>query len=181
MANNIGKKKQNGHYLSGKEVRAIAKANAKVMRELEAKKFRKCDESEYLTEMKDPSNILEIDGLHSYFFTDQGVVKAVNGVSFEIPAGTTVGVVGESGCGKSVTSMSVMRLLQGPTGQIVDGHIRFRSLERDRDGKEIEKVYDIAEMPMSEIHRIRGNQISMIFQEPMTSLNPVFTNGQGII
>ena len=168
--NNIGKKKQNGHYLSGKEVRAIAKANAKVMRELEAKKYRKCDESEYLTEMKNPENILEIDGLHSYFFTDQGVVKAVNGVSFEIPAGSTVGVVGESGCGKSVTSMSVMRLLQGPTGQIVDGHIRFRS----NDGK----VYDIAEMPMSEIHRIRGNQISMIFQEPMTSLNPVFTIGE---
>ncbi len=168
--NNIGKKKTNGHYLSGKEVRAIAKANAKVMRELEAKKFRKCDESEYLSEMKNPENILEIDGLHSYFFTDQGVVKAVNGVSFEIPAGTTVGVVGESGCGKSVTSMSVMRLLQGPTGQIVDGHIRFRS----NDGK----VYDIAEMPMSEIHRIRGNQISMIFQEPMTSLNPVFTIGE---
>ena len=168
--NNIGKKKSGGHYLSGKEVRAIAKANAKVMRELEAKKFRKCPESEYLSEMKDPENILEIDGLHSYFFTDQGVVKAVNGVSFDIPAGSTVGVVGESGCGKSVTSMSVMRLLQGPTGQIVEGSIRFRS----NDGK----VYDIAEMPRSEIHRIRGNQISMIFQEPMTSLNPVFTIGE---
>lgn len=176
--NNIGKKKSNGHYLSGKEVRAIAKANAKVMRELEAKKFRKCDESEYLAEMKNPDNILEIDSLHSYFFTDQGIVKAVNGVSFEIPAGSTVGVVGESGCGKSVTSMSVMRLLQGPTGQIVEGQIRFRSLERDTEGKEIEKVYDIANMPMSEIHRIRGNQISMIFQEPMTSLNPVFTIGE---
>ena len=171
MANNkIGKKNASGHYLSRKEVRAIAKANAKVMRELEAKKFRKCAESEYLSEMKDLGNILEIDGLHSYFFTDQGVVKAVNGVSFEIPAGSTVGVVGESGCGKSVTSMSVMRLLQGPTGQIVEGSIRFRS----NDGK----VYDIAEMPMSEIHRIRGNQISMIFQEPMTSLNPVFTIGE---
>ena len=175
---NKGKKKSDGHYLSGKEVRAIAKANAKVMRELEAKKYRKCDESEYLTEMKDPKNILEIDGLHSYFFTDQGVVKAVNGVTFEIPAGSTVGVVGESGCGKSVTSMSVMRLLQGPTGQIVDGQIRFRSLERGADGAETEKVYDIASMPMSEIHRIRGNQISMIFQEPMTSLNPVFTIGE---
>ena len=171
MANNkIGKKNTSGHYLSRKEVRSIAKANAKVMRELEAKKFRKCDESEYLSEMKDPANILEIDSLHSYFFTDQGVVKAVNGVSFEIPAGSTVGVVGESGCGKSVTSMSVMRLLQGPTGQIVEGSIRFRS----SDGK----VYDIAEMPISEIHRIRGNQISMIFQEPMTSLNPVFTIGE---
>ncbi len=176
--NNKGKKKSGGHYLSGKEIRAIAKANAKVMRELEAKKFRKCDESEYLSEMKNPENILEIDSLHSYFFTDQGVVKAVNGVSFEIPAGSTVGVVGESGCGKSVTSMSVMRLLQGPTGQIVDGQIRFCSLERDKNGNEIEKVYDIANMPMSEIHRIRGNQISMIFQEPMTSLNPVFTIGE---
>ncbi len=176
--NNNGKKKSNGHYLSGKEIRAIAKANAKVMRELEAKKFRKCLESEYLTQMKDPANILEIDGLHSYFFTDQGVVKAVNGVSFEIPAGSTVGVVGESGCGKSVTSMSVMRLLQGPTGQIVEGQIRFRSLEHDKEGNEIEKVYDIASMPMHEIHRIRGNQISMIFQEPMTSLNPVFTIGE---
>ena len=168
--NNKGKKNASGHYLSRKEVRAIAKANAKVMRELEAKKFRKCDESEYLSEMKDTANILEIDNLHSYFFTDQGVVKAVNGVSFEIPAGSTVGVVGESGCGKSVTSMSVMRLLQGPTGQIVEGSIRFRS----NDGK----IYDIAQMPMSEIHRIRGNQISMIFQEPMTSLNPVFTIGE---
>lgn len=176
MAEN--KKSAGGHYLSAKEIRAIAKANAKVMRELEAKKFRKCDESEYLSQMKDPKNILEIDNLHSYFFTDQGVVKAVNGVSFEIPAGSTVGVVGESGCGKSVTSMSVMRLLQGPTGQIVDGQIRFASIERDKNGNEIEKVYDIAAMPMREIHRIRGNQISMIFQEPMTSLNPVFTIGE---
>ncbi len=176
--NNKGKKNAGGHYLSAKEIRAIAKANAKVMRELEAKKFRKCDESEYLSQMKDPANILEIDDLHSYFFTDQGVVKAVNGVSFEIPAGSTVGVVGESGCGKSVTSMSVMRLLQGPTGQIVEGQIRFRSLEHDKEGNEIEKVYDIASMPMREIHRIRGNQISMIFQEPMTSLNPVFTIGE---
>ncbi len=178
MAINNKKKNADGHYLSAKEIRAIAKANAKVMRELEAKKFRKCDESEYLAQMKDPANILEIDDLHSYFFTDQGVVKAVNGVSFEIPAGSTVGVVGESGCGKSVTSMSVMRLLQGPTGQIVEGQIRFRSLEHDKNGQEIEKVYDIANMPMREIHRIRGNQISMIFQEPMTSLNPVFTIGE---
>lgn len=176
MAEN--KKSAGGHYLSAKEIRAIAKANAKVMRELEAKKFRKCAESEYLAQMKDPKNILEIDDLHSYFFTDQGVVKAVNGVSFEIPAGSTVGVVGESGCGKSVTSMSVMRLLQGPTGQIVDGQIRFASIEHDKNGSEIEKVYDIAAMPMREIHRIRGNQISMIFQEPMTSLNPVFTIGE---
>ena len=217
------------HYLSNKEIREIAKANAKVMKALEKKKHRKADESEFVTEMKDDRNILEIDNLHTYFFTDQGVVKAVNGVSFNIPKGATVGIVGESGCGKSVTSMSVMRLLQGPQGQIYSGSIRFKSYDfkrdeygnpipifkrkpngkilfenqKDKDGNDVigkdgkpvrvpaqatnesgvlmyemeEKVFDIAEMPMNEIHRIRGRQISMIFQEPMTSLNPVFTIG----
>ena len=98
------------NYLSGKEIRQIAKENNKVMKRLEAYKYRKCDESEYLTEMKDNRNILEIEELHTYFFTEQGVVKAVNGVSLDIPRNATVGIVGESGCGKSVTSMSVMRL-----------------------------------------------------------------------
>ena len=162
-------KKTGGNYLSGKEIRAIAKENAKVMKELEAYKNRKCDESEYLTEMKGEENILEIDNLHSYFFTEQGVVKAVNGVSFDIPKNKTVGIVGESGCGKSVTSMSVMRLLQGPTGQIVSGEIRFHAKE---------KIFDIAKMPMRDIHKIRGSEIAMIFQEPMTSLNPIFTIGE---
>ena len=165
-------KKKN--YLSGKEIRAIAKENKKVMKRLEAYKNRKADESEYLSQMQNDENILEIDNLHSYFFTEQGVVKAVNGVSFDIPKNATVGVVGESGCGKSVTSMSVMRLLQGPTGQIYSGEIRFKS--KDESGEE--KVYDIAKMPIRDIYKIRGNQISMIFQEPMTSLNPVFTIGQ---
>lgn len=165
---------KNVNRLTGKEIRAIAKANKKVMKKLEAYKNRKADESEYLGHMSNPQNILEIDNLHTYFFTEQGVVKAVNGVSFDIPKNATVGVVGESGCGKSVTSMSVMRLLQGPTGQIYSGSIRFNAKESDGT----EKVYDIARMPMSEIHRIRGNQIAMIFQEPMTSLNPVFTIGQ---
>ena len=163
------KKKSGGNYLSGKEIRAIAKENAKVMKELEAYKNRKCDESEYITEMKSEDNILEIDNLHSYFFTEQGVVKAVNGVSFDIPKNKTVGIVGESGCGKSVTSMSVMRLLQGPTGQIVSGEIRFHAKE---------KIFDIAKMPMRDIHKIRGSEIAMIFQEPMTSLNPIFTIGE---
>ncbi len=162
------------NHLSGKEVRAIAKENKKVMKRLEAYKYRKAQESEYITEMKNPDNILEIEGLHTYFFTEQGVVKAVNGVSFDIPKNSTVGVVGESGCGKSVTSMSVMRLLQGPTGQIYSGEIRFNA--REKDGTE--KVYDIAKMPIADIHKIRGNQVAMIFQEPMTSLNPVFTIGQ---
>ncbi|MBE5939018.1 MAG: ABC transporter ATP-binding protein [Lachnospiraceae bacterium] len=162
------------NYLSGKEIRAIAKENAKVMKRLEAYKYRKADESEYLTQMKNEDNILEIDDLHTYFFTEQGVVKAVNGVSIDVPKNMTVGIVGESGCGKSVTSMSVMRLLQGPTGQIFSGEIRFKAVEENGE----EKVYDIAKMPISDVYKIRGNQIAMIFQEPMTSLNPVFTIGQ---
>ncbi len=160
--------------LTGREIRQIAKQNKQIVKKLEAYKNRKADESEYLSQMKDQANILEIDDLHSYFFTEQGVVKAVNGVSFDIPKNATVGVVGESGCGKSVTSMSVMRLLQGPTGQIYSGEIRFNAKEEDGT----EKVYDIAKMPMRDIHKIRGDQIAMIFQEPMTSLNPVFTIGQ---
>ncbi len=162
--------KQKTNRLTGKEIRAIAKENKKIVKDLESYKNRKAPESEYLTELRDSANLLEIEDLHSYFFTEQGVVKAVNGVSFNIPKNTTVGVVGESGCGKSVTSMSVMRLLQGPTGQIVSGSIRFRA----GDGK----TYDIAKMPIRDIHKIRGKEIAMIFQEPMTSLNPVFTIGQ---
>lgn len=232
MDNNGNKKtkKSDNHYLTGKEIREIAKANNKEMRRLEKAKNRKCPESEFITEMKNPDNILEIENLHSYFFTDQGVVKAVNGVSFDIPINSTVGVVGESGCGKSVTSMSVMRLLQGPTGQIVEGSIRFKAYDFKRDekgkvipvyekdengnviyetvidkktgapkldknGQEIkapkqktrengigefemeEKVFDIAKMPIREMYRLRGRQMSMVFQEPMTSLNPVFTIG----
>ena len=185
-------KKEKGarNYLTNKEIKEIAKANAKEMKRLEAYKNRKCEESEFLTEMKNPENILEIDGLNTYFFTEQGVVKAVNGVSYDVPKNAVVGVVGESGCGKSVTSMSVMRLIQGPTGQIVDGSIRFKAHDYKRDEKgnpvanadgtyEMEdKIYDIAKMPIHEIHRIRGKQIAMIFQEPMTSLNPVFTIGE---
>ena len=179
-------------YLSGKEIRAIAKANAQQIKKLEAFKNRKASESEFTTEMKDPANILEIEDLHTYFFTEQGVVKAVNGVSYDVPKNSVVGVVGESGCGKSVTSMSVMRLIQGPTGQIVEGAIRFKAYDykRDEKGDPIpkageegafemeEKIYDIAKMPINEIHRIRGKQVAMIFQEPMTSLNPIFTIGQ---
>ncbi len=186
---------KNNHYLSGKEVRAIAKQNRKIMTALEKRKHRKADEAEFVSTMKDDANILEIEDLHTYFFTDQGVVKAVNGVSFEVPRNATVGVVGESGCGKSVTSMSVMQLLQGPQGQICSGSIRFNShdYQLDAHGHPIptgevdatgapvyemeDKTYDIAQMPIHEIHRIRGRQIAMIFQEPMTSLNPVFTIG----
>ncbi len=182
--------KEKRNYLSGREVKAIAKANAKEMKRLEAYKNRKAKEEEFLTEMRDDSNILEIDDLHTFFFTEQGVVKAVNGVSYDVPKNAVVGVVGESGCGKSVTSMSVMRLIQGPTGQIVEGSIRFKAHDykrnekgepvKDANGEFVteDKIYDIAKMPIHEIHRIRGKQIAMIFQEPMTSLNPVFTIGE---
>ena len=129
------KKASKGNYLTGKEIREIARANAQEVRRLEKAKLRKADPSEYTVALKDNNNILEVDNLHSYFFTDQGVVKAVNGVSFNIPSNSTVGVVGESGCGKSVTSMSIMRLLQGPSGQIVDGQIRFKVSDYKRDEK----------------------------------------------
>lgn len=261
--------KDDPHYISGKEARRIARENFKITREYEKKKRRRIDEKEYLSEMKDDNNILEIDNLHTYFFTDAGVAKSVDGVSFEVPKRSVVGVVGESGCGKSVTSLSVMQLVQAPQGQIVEGSIRFSSQDykRGEDGKPIivweyeekgasvpatepvldkngkpvldkktgtplvrpggrmitvgdepvirtepaldkkgnplldkdgtallrlvqakdgngfpafemeEKIYDIAKMPTGAMQRIRGKEISMIFQEPMTSLNPLFTIG----
>ncbi len=204
------------HYISAKESRRISKENIKITKKFEKNKKRKIPESEYMSEMKDDNNIIEFDDLHTFFYTDTGVVKAVNGVTFSIPSGTTVAVVGESGCGKSVTSLSTMRLVQGPTGQIVSGSIRFRTnaFRLDKHGKKIpvyetetvdgeerivknskgkpvrkknelggylyemdEKVYDIAKMPIDAMRSIRGREISMIFQEPMTSLNPVFTVG----
>ena len=188
----MSEKKTKG-YLTNREIRAIAKENAKHIKRLEAYKNRKASEEEFLTQMRDDENILEIQDLHTYFYTEQGVVKAVNGVSYDVPKNRVVGIVGESGCGKSVTSMSVMRLIQGPSGQIVDGEIRFKAYDykRNAKGKPIpkaggaegefemeEKIYDIAKMPINEIHRIRGKQVAMIFQEPMTSLNPVFTIGE---
>ncbi len=224
--------KDDPHYISGKEARRISNENRKATRMYEKKKLRKVHEAEYTTQMKDDSNILEIENLKTYFFTDAGVSKAVDGVSFEVPKGSVVGVVGESGCGKSVTSLSVMQLVQAPQGQIVDGSIRFNTqvYKPDDDGKPIpvweyeekdgqmvvktepvldrkgnpvcdkngkplvkrvqaldgngfpafvqeDKVYDIAKMPTNVMRRIRGKEIAMIFQEPMTSLNPLFTIG----
>lgn len=164
----MAKKKSEG-YLSARDSRRISRENRKVTNQLEKMHKRKnVPETEYLTEMKNPANTVEFDDLHTYFFTDVGTVKAVDGVSFEVPTGKTVGVVGESGCGKSVTSLSLMQLLQRPQGQIVGGQIRVNLGD---------KAYDIAKMPTEKMQKMRGNYISMIFQEPMTALNPVFRIG----
>ena len=215
MSENKANKSKN--YISRKEAKEIARENSKAIRYFEKQKKRKASPEEYLAEMKDEKNIVEFEDLHTYFFSDAGTVRAVNGVTFSIPAGSTVGVVGESGCGKSVTSLSLMRLVQAPSGQIVKGSIRFRAdmFKRDGKGKKIPvyetvtdengnevvktdergkkiikknelggniyemetQVVDIAKMPMNEVRTVRGREIAMIFQEPMTSLNPVFTIG----
>ena len=104
--------------------------------------------------MKNPDNVVEFDNVHTYFFTDIGTVKAVDGVSFEVPQGKTVGIVGESGCGKSVTSLSLMQLVQRPQGQTVEGEIRFNNGD---------KVYNIVNTPITEMQKLRGNAMSMIF------------------
>ena len=162
-------KKHNDGYLSAKESRRISKENRKITNALEKKRKRKnVPESEYLTEMHDPNNAVEFDNLHTYFFTDTGVVKSVDGVTFSVPIGKTVGVVDESGCGKSVTSLSLMQLLQRPQGQVVEGEIRLNLGS---------KAYDVTKAPDSVMQHLRGNYISMIFQEPMTALNPVFRIG----
>lgn len=169
--------KKNSNYLSNKESKQIVRYNVEQMRYYEKEKKRKKDPSEYTTVMKNPNNIIEIDDLVTCFFTDNGTVKSVNHVSFDLPKDKIIGVVGESGCGKSVTSLSIMQLVQAPQGQITGGSIRFNSeaLGYDEAGNKL--AYDIAKMPTQELYNIRGNDITMIFQEPMTSLNPVFTIG----
>ena len=167
----MAKKNENG-YLSARESRRISKENRRITNEFEKKRKRKkIDESEYTTVMKDSANTVEFDNLHTYFFTDAGTVKAVDGVSFEVPIGKTVGVVGESGCGKSVTSLSLMQLLQRPQGQVVEGEIRLNLGD---------KAIDIAKTPDLKMQQLRGKEISMIFQEPMTALNPVFRIGDQV-
>src|SRR5262245_11336831 len=111
-----------------------------------------------------PAPLLEVDGLKTHFFTRDGIVRAVDGVSFTVTSGETLAIVGESGCGKSVTSLSIMRLIASPPGRIVAGSIRFDSR-------------DLLRLSERKMRDIRGNDISMVFQEPMTSLNPVLTIG----
>jgi peptide/nickel transport system ATP-binding protein len=111
--------------------------------------------------------LLEVDGLKTYFYTRDGVIRAVDGVSFSVAAGETLAVVGESGCGKSVTSLSILRLIASPPGKIIAGRIMF-------EGRNLLELGD------EEMRSLRGNKISMIFQEPMTSLNPVLTIGRQV-
>jgi peptide/nickel transport system ATP-binding protein len=113
------------------------------------------------------SDLLQVSGLGTWFYTRQGIVKAVDGVDFSVAAGETLAIVGESGCGKSMTALSLMRLIPDPPGRIVSGSIKLA----DRD---------LLQLSEKEMRGVRGNEISMIFQEPMTSLNPVMTIGKQI-
>jgi oligopeptide/dipeptide ABC transporter ATP-binding protein len=121
--------------------------------------------------------VLEVKDLKTYFMTDSGTVKAVNGVSFKLGRKSTLGIVGESGCGKSITAMSIMRLIKSPPGKIVEGEILLHQRNRSSDG-----VTDLTKLnPQgSKMRSIRGGDIAMIFQEPMTSLNPLYTIGTQI-
>ena len=167
------KNEKNSSYISGKESRRISKFNRRITKKLERDRAdANKDPALFTTKMKDENNVVEFDNVCTYFFTDVGTVKAVDGVSFSVPKCSTVGVVGESGCGKSVTSLSLMQLLQRPQGQTVGGEIRFNL----GDGS----AYNIVNTPTAKMQEIRGNKISMIFQEPMTSLNPVFRIGQQV-
>ncbi len=112
--------------------------------------------------------LLEVKNLRTYFFTDEGIVKAVDDVSFGLKKGESLGIVGESGSGKSVTALSIMRLIQDPPGKIIGGEIIFRG-------------EDLLKKKEEEMREVRGNKISMVFQDPMTSLNPVFTIGDQIM
>ena len=166
-------KRKNVNYISGKESRSISKRNRQITKKLEKQRNdSNRDRSQYITKMRDENNVVELDNVCTYFFTDIGVIRAVDGASFDIPKCSTVGVVGESGCGKSVTSLSIMQLVQRPTGQVVGGEIRLNN----GDGT----AYNIVNTPTSIMQEIRGNKVSMIFQEPMTSLNPVFRIGAQI-
>ena len=176
----MSKHPKNPNLMTLKESRAIIKSNLQEMKKYEKLKRVKRTLADYTTVMKSSDNILEIENLETCFFTDNGVVRSVNNISFDVPKDSIVGLVGESGCGKSVTSLSIMQLVQAPQGQVTGGQIRFNSSELGKNAKGEDICYDITKMPTLDMCRIRGKDISMIFQEPMTSLNPVFTVGYQI-
>ena len=117
--------------------------------------------------MPGAERLLDIKGLKTYFFTEEGVVRAVDGIDLRIDRGETLGVVGESGCGKTVTALSIMKLIPMPPGRIVEGQMVWQNR-------------DLVTLPPAQMRKVRGKEISMVFQEPMTSLNPVFTIGEQI-
>ncbi|MBQ8408591.1 MAG: ABC transporter ATP-binding protein [Clostridia bacterium] len=176
----MSKKYKNPNLLTLKESREIIKSNLREMKHYEKLKREKKTPDQFTTVMKSNNNVLEIEDLETFFYTDNGVVRSVNKISFDVPKDSIVGLVGESGCGKSVTSLSIMQLVQAPQGQVVGGQIRFNSDELGQDAEGHDKCYDVTKMPTLDMCRIRGRDISMIFQEPMTSLNPVFTVGYQI-
>lgn len=176
MSKNI----KNPNLLTIKESRAIIKSNLREMKRFEKMKREKRTPEQFTTTMRSNDNVLEVENLETFFYTDNGVVRSVNNISFDIPKNAIVGLVGESGCGKSVTSLSIMQLVQAPQGQVVGGKIKFNPGELGQDEEGHDKCYDITKMPTLDMCRIRGKDISMIFQEPMTSLNPVFTVGYQI-
>ena len=176
----MSKKNKNPNLLSLKESREIIKNNLREMKRLEKIKREKRTPEQFTTVMRSNDNVLEVENLETFFYTDNGVVRSVNNISFEVPKNSIVGLVGESGCGKSVTSLSIMQLVQAPQGQVVGGKIKFNSSELGQDAEGRDMCYDITKMPTLDMCRIRGKDISMIFQEPMTSLNPVFTVGYQI-
>jgi peptide/nickel transport system ATP-binding protein len=153
-----------------KKLRKVQKDNKAIFRAYTKAKKRPVSPKDYLKEIGDTDNVLEIRNLQTSFYTDIGTVRAVDGVNINIPFGKTVGIVGESGCGKSVTSMSILRLLQEPQGQIVGGSILYNR----GDGTTV----DLTKAPPKLLSSIRGKEISMIFQEPMTTLNPIMTIGK---
>ena len=176
----MSKKVKNPNLLTLKESREIIKNNLREMKHYEKLKREKKTPEQFTTVMKSNENVLEIEDLETFFYTDNGVVRSVNKISFDVPKNSIVGLVGESGCGKSVTSLSIMQLVQAPQGQVVGGQIRFNSGELGQDENGRDRCFDVTKMPTLDMCRIRGRDISMIFQEPMTSLNPVFTVGYQI-
>ena len=176
----MSKTVKNPNLLSLRESREIIKSNLREMKRLEKIKREKRTPEQFTTVMRSNDNVLEVENLETFFFTDNGVVRSVNDISFEVPKDSIVGLVGESGCGKSVTSLSIMQLVQAPQGQVVGGKIKFNSGELGQDEEGRDRCYDVTKMPTLDMCRIRGKDISMIFQEPMTSLNPVFTVGYQI-
>ncbi len=133
------------------------------------RKAKNISPNSYRAVMEDPENAVEFDGLQTSYFTEKGILRAVDGVCFTIPKGKTVAVLGESGCGKTAVSLSLMQLLPRPQGQITGGSIRLNLGDR---------AVDLTKMPEKALRQLRGREMAMIFQEPMTSLNPVLTVGR---